>query len=150
MLILVVGVSILLIISYSFFTSSVESNTQIVVEEKEFNRMMDEITIFFYEKIPVLDKTPTQVLGDYLRWGNESYIFYGKYYGVLDAKEFIENHFNSTFDKNWHLEAYYKDKKIEFGFEVPQKRRLRTFAIRLPVPKALTDGEIINVMLTEW
>jgi hypothetical protein len=150
LLILVVGISIVLIISHSFLTSSEETNVQMVVEEKEFNRVMDEVIVFFYEKIPILDKSLAQVFGDYLRWGNSSYVFYGKYYGNLDVKEFVEDHFNSTFERNWHLEASYNKTSVEFGFKVPEKIRVRTFMIRLPIPKALTDGEVINVEFTQW
>jgi len=149
-LILVVGVTILLTLSYHFLTSSAESNVQVVVEAKEFNRIMDEVIVFFYEKIPTLDKNTAQILGDYLRWNETSYVFYGKYYGSLNVKEFIEDHFNSTFGQNWNLETSYKNKKVEFGFNVPEKVRTRTFMIRLSVPKALTDGEVINVKFTQW
>ena len=65
-------------------------------------------------------------------------------------KEFVENHFNSTFNQNWHLETSYKDKRTEFGFRIPEGTRIRTFMIRLPIPKALTDGEVINVEFTQW
>jgi hypothetical protein len=149
-LILVVGITVILTISYYFFTSSAESQAQMILEEKEFNRVMDEVVVFFYEKIPIIDKNLAQVLGDYLRWGENSYILYGKYYGILNVKEFVENHFNSTFDQNWHLETSYKGNKTEFGFNKPEKTRLRTFIIRLPIPKALTDGEVINVEFTQW
>lgn len=149
-LILIVSIIILLTISHNFIISSAESNVQMAVEEKEFNRMMDEVIVFFYEKIPILDKNIAQILGDYLRWGENSYIFYGKNYGVLNVKQFIENHFNSTFGQNWNIEASYQGKKIEFGFSIPEKIRTRTFMIRLPIPKALTDGEVINVKFTQW
>jgi hypothetical protein len=149
-LILVVGISVMLTISYHFLTSSAESSTQAVIEEKEFSRVMDEIVVFFYEKVPIIDKNLAQILGDYLRWGEKPYILYGKYYGNLNVDAFVGNHFNSTFDQNWHLETSYKGKRVEFGFKVPEKTRLRTFIIRLPVPKALTDGEVIDVQFTQW
>lgn len=149
-LILVVGVTILSILSHHFLISSTEGNVQEVMEAKEFNRVMDEMIVFFYEKIPMLDKNMAQILGDYLRWSEASYVFYGKYHGSLNVKEFIEHHFNSTFGQNWNLETSYKNKKVEFGFNVREGVRTRTFIIRLPVPKALTDGEVINVKFTQW
>jgi len=146
----VIGVSILLVLSYYFFTSSREKSMQVITEEKEFNRLTNDITGFFYNRIPVIDKNLAQVLGDYLRWGENSNVFYGKYYGILNAKEIIEIYFNSTFENKWHLETSYNGEKFEFGFETPENMRLRTFIIKLPIPKSLTDGEVLDVKFTQW
>lgn len=150
LLTLVIGITVLLIISYYFLTSSRERNMRITVEEKEFNRILDDVTGFFYNRIPVIDKNLAQVLGDCLRWCDKSYILYGKYYGGLNVKEVVEIYFNSSFGERWHLETFYNNTKFDFGYKIPSNIRLRTFIIKLPVPKALTDGEVVDVKFTQW
>ncbi|MDI6825847.1 MAG: hypothetical protein QMD36_01470 [Candidatus Aenigmarchaeota archaeon] len=124
--------------------------TQIIVEEKKYNSILNDVTGFFYNKIPIIDKNLAQALGDFIRWGEDSHVLYGKYYGGLNVKEIIETYFNSTFEDRWHLETSYNGTKFDFGFKIPENMRLRTFIIKLPVPKTLTDGEVINVAFTQW
>lgn len=149
-LILVVGITILQVVLYYFLVSLREKGAQIVVEEKEFNKILDAVNGFFYNRIPVIDKNIAQVLGDCLRWCDGNYILYGKYYGELNIKDVVESYFIASFGEGWHLEASYKDRKLEFGYKIPEVERLRTFMIKLPIPKALTDGEVIDVKFTQW
>ena len=62
--ILVVGVSVLLTMSYFFLTSNVPQTKTLLVEQQQYERVSDAVKNLFYARIPVIEKTYAQLLGD--------------------------------------------------------------------------------------
>lgn len=146
-LILVGGSLILILISYFLFTNTSSQTTSLTVEENQFERITNSVTEFFYVRYPLIEKNLAQMLADSIDSG-QPVVFYGERYGSLDVEKIITEHFNSIFGDRWHLETVHKSKKVDYGFNIPQNVRIRTFIIKLPMPGM--GGDVLDVKLSQW
>ena len=146
--IIIVGVSIMLIMSYFLFGSKTPHITSISIEQHQYARTLDTVTNIFYTRIPGIDKVLAQMLGDLIVSGKDGIVDYGDRYGGINVTKIVYENFDAYFDKNWNLKIIYEDKKLEFGYSVPLGKRTRTFIMKLPLPSF--EGESINAEFKNW
>jgi len=151
--IVVVGLSIMLIMSYFLFGAKTPQITSISIEQHQYARTLDTVTNIFYTRIPGVDKVLAQMIGDLVLAKNDEnndIVDYGDRYGGINVTKIVYENFDAYFDKNWNLKMSYEDKKLEFGYSTPisKKTRIRTFIIKLPIPSF--EGEIINAEFKNW
>lgn len=144
--ILIIGVSVLITTSYFFLTSDVPQTRTLLIEEQEYERVTDAVKNLFYARIPVIEKTYAQLLGDMVV--NEYEIVdYGYDYGSVNVNETIHSYFESYFEENWHFKVF-NGKEYNFGYEVPMDKRIRTFRMKFPVPSF--EGEVMEIEFKQW
>jgi hypothetical protein len=103
LLILVVGVSILLLISYYLFTTKTPKIAAVVSELHKYERITDAVNEFYYTKISGTDRTLAQLIADRVASGKNP-VTYGKGFGNIDVDNQTIKFFDSYFGKNWRLE----------------------------------------------
>ena len=101
-LILVVGLSILLILSYYLFSQASSASSTILFEETQYEKITSFTSNFFYTRIPGIDKTISQLLADRIVSDNDV-VYYGEQYGGLNVTKIIHDYFNSYFSNRWNL-----------------------------------------------
>jgi sugar lactone lactonase YvrE len=101
-LIIVVGISILILLSYLLFSRSMEASSSATVEESQYVRVMKFVSNFFYSRIPEIDKTMAQLLADRILSDTEI-VFYGERYGGLNVTKITYDYFGQYFDERWNL-----------------------------------------------
>jgi len=146
--IIIVGVSIMLVMSYFLFGSKTPHITSISIEQHQYARTLDTVTNIFYTRIPGIDKVLAQMIGDMVCLGREDVVDYGDRYGGINVTKIIYENFNAYFDKNWNLKMSYKSKNYEFGYDVGFREKVRTSIMKLPIPSS--EGEIVNVEFKNW
>lgn len=146
-LILSVGATLLILISYFLFTSGTQQPTTLATEQQQYDRITDSVSNFFYTRIPKIEKTFAQMLGDIASTKTTS-VYYGEKYGGINVSQIVYEYFDAQFDSQWHLFFTVKDKNFDFGYEIPTNRRTRTFIMKLPIPSFI--GEVIDVKFTQW
>ena len=146
--IIVVGVSIMLVMSYFLFGAKTPQITSISIEQHQYARTLDTVTNIFYTRIPGIDKVLAQMLGDLVLSEDDYIVDYGDRYGGINVTKIVYENFDAYFDKNWNLKISHIDRKLEFGYNVPIRKRIRTFIIKLPLPSF--EGEIINAEFKNW
>jgi hypothetical protein len=99
---MVVGISILIILSYFLSSRSIEVSSSAVVEESQYERVMKFVTNFFYSRIPEIDKTIAQLLADRILSESEV-VYYGERYGGLNVTKLIYDYFGQYFGDRWNL-----------------------------------------------
>lgn len=104
----VVGVSIVIILSYFLFTGRTPQIKSMYSEEHEYERVGDAIQDVFYMRIPGIDKVFIQMLGDLIvNEGKIEYedgmVDYGDKYGAVNVTEIVYDYFDSYFFKRWNL-----------------------------------------------
>jgi hypothetical protein len=147
LVVIVIGSSILIVSSYFFFTGRVPEEAELSTEQHMYEILAEDVKNFFYTKIPTIDKTYAQMLGDMIANDANDTVYYGDRYGGINVTKIIYEYFDSYFEKNWHLKVY-DTKGYNFGYEVPSQIRVRTFLVRYPVPSYA--GEVIEFELKEW
>lgn len=103
LLILVVGISILVFISYFFFSSRTQQSVSMVSTQHEYERVVEATRNFLYTKIPKFDKTYGQLLGDMIVNGGEDVVDYGDKYGGINVTKLVYDYFDSHFQDRWNL-----------------------------------------------
>lgn len=106
---LITGIIIVLMLSYFLITSSTMPKRNLQIEEHQYERLVEVSKNLLYTKIPEVDKTLGQILGDRILQ-DEEMIFYGRGYGSLDTKKIVEEYFTNYFNKNWKFELTLKIK----------------------------------------
>jgi hypothetical protein len=104
-LILVIGVSVLLMISYFLFTSRTPRISDILVESYKYSKITDVANEFYYTKIFGTEKTLSQLLGDRIAAGKNP-VIYGKDWGNIDVDNQTFKFFSSYFGSNWRLQIF--------------------------------------------
>jgi hypothetical protein len=144
-LILVVGVSLMFIISQFFIVSKYSSSTSQLTEEQEYEKVLNVVKNFLYTKIPVFEKTYGQLLGDMIV-NDVEIVDYGKKYGGINVTEVVYEYFSFYFQNNWYLKIPEKNKF--FGFNPPSDKKITTFLMRFPIPSYI--GDVIDVEFGKW
>jgi hypothetical protein len=143
LLILVVGIVIILSISYFIFTARSPNLFWSTVEQHKYERITDVANEFYYSKISGTEKTLAQLLGDRIAGRNP--VTYGIGFGNIDVDNLAIQLFNSYFDKNWKFEA----RGLILGHEIPKDiSRVQTFEMPIPVPSI--KNEVWNGYLYVW
>lgn len=144
-LMLIVGVSLMFVISQFFIISKYSSGASQVLEEQEYEKTLDSVNGFFYSKIPVFEKTYSQLLGDMIA-NDMEIVDYGKKYGGINVTEVIYNYFSNYFGSSWYLKIPSINKNL--GFSPPSNKRIFSFQMRIPVPSF--NGRVENVEFVRW
>jgi len=115
---IVIGVSILLVLSYFLFSKTSESSSSVLTEESQYEKVTVFVSNFFYSRIPEVDKTVAQLFADRLL-SDGDIVYYGERYGGLNATKIIYDYFDSYFDKQWNLSVHVKKKTINSILWIP-------------------------------
>jgi len=102
LLLLIIGFSILIILSYFLFTSGVPLTRTLPVEKHQFEILGEASKNIFYARIPEIDKIFTQMLGDRIIQDDEI-VYYGDGFGGINVTEIVYGYFDNYFQKNWKL-----------------------------------------------
>jgi hypothetical protein len=102
LLILIVGVSIALIISYFFFATGTPKVSNILIESHKYDRLTDITNEFYYTKIAGTERTLSQLLGDRIASGKNP-VLYGKDWGNIDVDNLTVQFFDTYFNKKWRF-----------------------------------------------
>lgn len=97
---LVVGVSIIIILSYFLFTSNAKPKAELLTEEHQYERLGEVSKDVLYTRLPSIDKTMAQMIEDRIIQDNEM-VYYGQGYGGINVTKVVYDYFNNYFDKNW-------------------------------------------------
>jgi len=151
-LLLVVSVSILLVISYFFSlrTSSIERGKVSLQQYKRLEAVVNEI---FYSDVPLIEKTPAQLIGDAIHNRSDSLyykelVYYGKARKSVNVTDIISDLMDSHFN-NWKIEIYDKNRKlVEFEHYTIEEKNVITYNLPIPIPSYL--GETVNVRIKVW
>lgn len=153
-LILVIGVSILIVISYFLFTAGIPSPSRMLIESHKYDRITDVVNEFYYSKISGTDRTLSQLVGDRIS-GKNSSVSYGTKLGGIDVDNQTIQFFDSYFGKDqWRLEikppetADGSSEEINLGYKIPKNIRVQTFEMLIPVPTA--KNQIARGYLYVW
>lgn len=147
LLTLVVGVSIIVVLSFFLFFTKAPQVKILVVEQHQYGRLSEFSKNIFYIKIPGIDKVLTQLIGDMIINKNEI-VDYGNEHGSINVTKIIYDIFDFYFGKNWNFKVSYEGKDFIFGYKIPNEKRIRSYLIKLPLPSF--EGEIINVEFKQW
>ena len=145
--ILVIGVTILLTMSYFFLTINIPQTGTLLAEQQQYERVTDVMKNLFYARIPIIEKTYAQLLGDMVENDGYEIVDYGYEYGSVNVTEIIHTYFESYFEERWYFRIF-NEKQYDFGHDVPLNVRIRTFRSRLPVPSF--SGEVVNIEFKQW
>ena len=145
--ILVIGVSVLLTMSYFFLTINAPQTGSLLVEQQQYERVTDAIKNLFYSRIPVIEKTYAQLLGDMIENDGYEMVDYGYDYGSVNVTDAIYSYFKSNFEERWHFRIF-NGEDYNFGYDVPLNKRIRTFRMRLPIPSF--SGEVVKIEFKQW
>jgi len=104
---LVVGVALILVVSYFLFTSAYSSKSSFQTEEHQYEVLGEASKNLFYTKIPYIDKTLAQLIGDRFLQDSDT-VYYGQDYGSVNVREVVDNYFTNYFKKNWKFSVYLK------------------------------------------
>lgn len=140
---LVVGVCLILVISYFLFVSKTPSIRKLLIEKHQSDRINNAVNTIFYTKIPEIDKSLSQLLGDMITTKSEI-IYYGNEWGGVNATKIVHDSFDNYFGKKWYIST----PNIRIGYDTPSGERVRTF--HMPVPLPGENGEYADVMLYVW
>jgi len=139
LLILTVGVSIALILSYFLFTTRTPKLSSILAESHQYDRLTDITNEFYYAKIAGTERTLSQLLADRIAAG-ENPVFYGKDWGNVDVDNQTTQFFNTYFDKNWRFSIKPPD-ELSVGIITSQSSTLQSSIneIKQTLPITLKD-----------
>lgn len=143
--ILVIGVSVLITMSYFFLTSNVPQMRTLLIEQQEYEMVIEVVKNLFYARIPVVEKTYAQFLGDMIVNDGYEMVDYG--YGSVNVTKIIHSYFESYFGGNWHFKVF-NGKEYDFGYDVPLNKRIRTFRMNFPIPTF--SGEVVEIEFKQW
>lgn len=104
--IVIVGVSIMLIMSYFIFGTKTIKISSITTEEHMYGNVIDSSIDVFYMKIPEIDKVFAQMLGDMvmIKGNYTGVVDYGDAYGGINVTKIVYSYFDSYFgEKRWRL-----------------------------------------------
>ena len=143
--ILVVGISIMLIISYFMFTERTPKLERLVTEEYSYSRLGDIVTALYNTKLSGTERTLTQLLADRIVT-NSSSVDYGEKVGIINIDKQATEFFDAYLDEKWNL----TDSEMSLGYKIPSgiKRKI-TYQIVLPKPSILYS-EIVILNLCTW
>jgi len=145
--ILVIGVSVLIAMSYFFLTSNIPQTRTLLVEQQEYERVTEVVKNLFYARIPVVEKTYAQFLGDMVVNDGYEIVDYGYDYGSVNVTKMVHSYFESYFEENWHFKVF-NGNEYDFGYDVPLNKRIRTFRMKFPVPSF--SGEVMEIEFKQW
>ena len=145
--ILVIGVSVLLTMSYFFLTSNIPQTRTLLVEQQEYERVTEVVKNLFYARIPVVEKTYAQLLGDMIVNDGYEMVDYSYDYGSVNVTKIIYSYFEPYFEENWHFKVF-NEKEYSFGYYIPLSKRIRTFRMKLPIPSF--SGEVMEIEFKQW
>jgi len=144
--ILVVGVTILLMISYFIFSRGTEVKV-FTAKRERYEKMGMVTTLMFYTKLPFIEKTFSQVIGDVIISQNQESIYYGNAYGFINGTQVIYDVLTKYFQNKWKFEVSYEDKQLTYGYE-PKTSNVVVMNFKIPIPGHV--GGVANARLTIW
>ena len=114
-----------------------------------YERLYSVIPNFYYTKVPFVEKSIAQMIGDLISTRNKrGTVDYGQFFGSLNVTRVIVDSMNSWYGNSWHLVVKGKQTMIELGNKnVP--RLHSTYVLPLAVPGSV-EGEIIYAKLEIW
>jgi len=102
-MILIVGIFLLIFLSYFLFTSTSSQSTSLIVTQHEYEKVTDVVRNFLYTRIPNLEKNYGQLLGDMVVNGGEDVVDYGERYGGINVTKIIYEYFDNYYPQRWML-----------------------------------------------
>jgi len=102
-MVLIVGISFLILLSYFLFTSTSSQSTSLIVTQHEYEKVTDVVRNFLYTRIPNFEKTYGQLLGDMVVNGGEDVVDYGERYGGINVTKIVYEYFDSYYPQRWML-----------------------------------------------
>lgn len=103
LLILIVGASVLILISYFLFSAKFPQISSSIAERHKYEMVTDVTKNFLYTRIPEIDKTYGQMLGDMIVNGGEDIVEYGERYGGINVTKIVYEYFDKYFPERWSL-----------------------------------------------
>lgn len=154
LVILVVGVVVLLSISYFLFTTFSPQTSSIWVKYHQYERVSDATITFYYSKVSGTERTLAQLLGDRI-YNNQNPISYGPGFGTVDVDQLVSQFFTYYFEDRWRFEIKFaslvttKTGGMNLGYSIPSSAiQVQTFEFLLPIPSA--KNEIWRGYLYVW
>lgn len=157
-LVVVIGATVLITISYFLFTSRASLFSGIAVESHKYDKITDVVNEFYQSKIAGTERTLSQLLAD--RIINKNPVIYGKKFGNIDVDNQTIQFFNSYFGNTWRFEIksvayeinatnHTSSEAINLGYTIPNyNRRIQTFEMLIPVPTI--ENEVWKGYLYVW
>ena len=156
-MILVVGVVVLMSISYVLFTNFTPKLIDIFTRYHQFERITDLSITFYYAKVNGTERTLAQLVGD--RIVNDNPVDYGPGFGTVDVDSLVKNFFDSYFENKWRLEIGVVKMgvlstpttsiKFTAGYDIPNEiKRLQVFELLSPIPSE--KSEVLRGYLYVW
>lgn len=153
-LILVVGVVILLSISYFLFTAFSPQISSTWVNYHQYERASDATITFYYSKVSGTERTLAQLLGDRI-YNDQNPVSYGSGFGTVDVDQLTSQFFNYYFEDKWRFEIKFtsaptaKSTGMVLGNSIsPNATQVQTFEFLLPIPS--TKNEMWRGYLYVW
>lgn len=146
-LILVVGVSVLLVIS-NFIMIHIPGIGRERVNLRRYERLSSLVDVIFFSKLPFIEKTLAQLIGDSIE-AESDLVYYGEAYHSVNVTEIVEDVLNFYFNEYWHLEITSNEGKklVDLGYDI-KTEELTTFNFPMPIPSNV--GETVEVSLYVW
>ena len=121
------------------------STGSLLLEMHRYDSMTNTVKNFFYIRIPILNKTYAQMLGDMVVNDAEDLVDYG--YGNINVTEIIYEYFDPYYGEDWHFRVF-NEKKYDFGYKIPSNVRIRTFLMKFPLPSY--EGGVMRIEFKNW
>ena len=143
--VLVVGISVIFLISY-FITSSPQRSTEdVLIKNTKYLVISSVVQEFYYSKPSGVDISYSQLLGYRLVFGKNP-IYFGEFYPYVDVDGMMTEFFNKYFGNNWYFEISFNGMEVIYG----KKKNLnyaQTVEILVPVS---TNNNIVRGYLYVW